>query len=289
MNIICFLTLRPSKLFYQFCKKLINTKYDIYICIDDNSYNIPGCDDTIKIIKVDNNECEKAGFKSSVLYFQNQACSRDKALYYFCKNEIDYQYIWFIEEDVFLPTADIISKLDNKYPSGDLLCREHRQVSLDNYKPTKVTVYAKGMISKFANFNTKITPFANLVSKIDLGQTNYTVGMISAIRVSKKLMNIINNFASEFNTLFIDEALFTTLSYKNGLVVVTPYEFTTILFNKQWNKNDININNLYHPIKSTLTQYEYRNNNIPIQQNTPQQTIYINPPQMTKKILYYKK
>lgn len=287
MNIICFLTLRPSKLFYQFCKKLINTEYDVYICIDDNSYNIPDCDDTIKIIKIDNNECIQAGFKSSVLYFQNQACSRDKALYYFCKNEIDYNYIWFIEEDVFLPTADIISNLDNKYHSGDLLCREHRKISLDNHKSTKTVVYTNRMISKFVN-NTQSMPFANLVAKINLGQTHYTVGMISAIRMSKTLMNIIKNFAAEYNTLFIDEALFTTLSYKNNLNVVTPNEFNTILFNKNWNKSDININNLYHPIKNTITQYEYRNNKIPIQQNTPQQII-IKPPQMTKKVLYYKK
>jgi hypothetical protein len=125
MNIICFLTLRPNKLFYDFCKTLIRPDYEVYICIDDNSYDIPSYDNIIKIIKIDNQECIDAGFKSTVLYFQNQACSRDKALYYFSKNNIDYKYIWFIEEDVFLPTSDVINNLDDKYHDADLLCRSN--------------------------------------------------------------------------------------------------------------------------------------------------------------------
>ena len=32
-NIICFLTVSPSALFYDFCKKLKNNNTDIYICI----------------------------------------------------------------------------------------------------------------------------------------------------------------------------------------------------------------------------------------------------------------
>jgi hypothetical protein len=125
MNIICFLTLRPSKLFYNFCKKLIKDNYDVYICIDDNSYNIPDYDNIIKIIKIDNQECINAGFKSTVLYFQDKACARDKALYYFCKNDINYNFIWFIEEDVFIPRPEIISEIDAEYPDADLVCKQN--------------------------------------------------------------------------------------------------------------------------------------------------------------------
>ena len=86
MNIICFLTVRPSKLFYDFCKK-INCKnnYNIYICIDDNYYSIPKYDCAIEIIKINNELCELAGYKSSVMNHNNKAVSRDKALYYFNK------------------------------------------------------------------------------------------------------------------------------------------------------------------------------------------------------------
>ena len=42
-NIICFLTVNPSELFYNFVKILQdhNKNYDIYICIDNNNYTIP--------------------------------------------------------------------------------------------------------------------------------------------------------------------------------------------------------------------------------------------------------
>lgn len=288
MNIICFLTLRPNKLFYDFCKTLMRDNYEIYICIDDNSYNIPDYDNIIKIIKVDNQECENAGFKNSVLYFKNRACSRDKALYYFCKNDMEYKYIWFIEEDVFLPTKDIINNLDNKYPEGDLLCREHRSISLNNYKGTRRYIYQDN-IFKFAK-NDPNFPFANLLNNINIGQKEYTVGMICVVRLSKKLMNIINNFATQYKTLFIDEALFSTLSYKNNLSVVLPGEFNTLLFKKDWRKHDININNLYHPIKDINLHYEYRNTSHPhIKPSNPPTPTYKNQPmKITKRLLYYR-
>ena len=287
MNIICFLTLRPNKLFYDFCKTLIRPNYEVYICIDDNLYDIPSYDNIIKIIKIDNEECISAGFKSTVLYFQNQACSRDKALYYFCKNDIDYKYIWFIEEDVFLPTSDVINNLDDKYHEADLLCRSHKEIHLDLDKdyhiPIKKTILY-GKLTKTQAILNNNPPFANLISK--LNYSKYTVGMISVIRVSKKLMNIIKDFALEYKTLFIDEAFFSTISYKNNLLVITPIEFNTILFTKIWKKTDINLNNLYHPIKDIKKQYEYRNNNIITDTiiEQPTQNYKIN-----KKVLLYKK
>jgi hypothetical protein len=291
MNIICFLTLRPNKLFYDFCKTLKKDNYDIYICIDDSSHDIPEYDNIIKIIKIDKKECEDTGFKNSVLYFKDQACSRDKALYYFCKNDIDYKYIWFIEEDVFLPTSNIILDLDNKYPDCDLLCRQHRKVSLENYKPLKQIIYHNNLFKKFKMDNPKV-PFGELIKNINIGQIDYTVGMISAIRMSKNLMNVINDFVSQYNTLFIDEVMFTTLSYKYNLSIITPTEFNTILFNKTWTINDIDFNNLYHPIKDINKQYQYRkkyNTELKIKlQNESKTELNIQPIKMTKKVLYYK-
>ena len=42
--------------------------------------------------------------------------------FYFYKNDdINYDYIWFIEEDVFIPNINTIQNINNKYESGDLL------------------------------------------------------------------------------------------------------------------------------------------------------------------------
>ena len=127
MNIICLLSVNPCIKTYNFFKSIqLNTQYDVYIVIDNNNYDIPNYDGVVKIIKIDNNECEMNGFKSSVLYFDNKACSRDKALYYFSKKFIDYDHIWFVEEDVFIPNIYTIENIDKKYNSqSDLIVSSH--------------------------------------------------------------------------------------------------------------------------------------------------------------------
>jgi hypothetical protein len=52
-NIICFLAIKPELLFYNFCIDLKNDNpnIDIYVFVDDNTYEIPILDERIKIIK----------------------------------------------------------------------------------------------------------------------------------------------------------------------------------------------------------------------------------------------
>jgi len=129
-------------------------------------------------------------------------------------------------------------------------------------------------------------PFADLVRKADIGN-KYFIGMICVIRMSKTLMYIIYNYDNEKKTLFIDEVLFSTLAYKNNLIIIKPSEFNTIYYNKNWNKNIINnINNLYHPVKNINLQYDFRNifnvQSAQIQYNQPAL-------KLNKKIMYYKR
>ena len=103
MNIVCLLSVRPCMKTYTFFKDMqLRSDYDVYIVVDDNTCELPPS--PVNIIKLDSATCEKEGYKSSVLTFDNKACSRDKALYYFNKNQIKYDFIWFIEEDVFIPS-----------------------------------------------------------------------------------------------------------------------------------------------------------------------------------------
>ena len=78
--------------------------------------------------------------------------------------------------------------------------------------------------------------------------------MICAIRCSKTLMNCIKEYADTYKKLFLDEAFFNTLAIHNNLLVETPYELSTIVFQRHWSKIKINPNHLYHPIKSVKRQ-----------------------------------
>jgi hypothetical protein len=247
-QIICFLTVRPNELFYNFCLKLKNEKTDIYICIDDDNHNIPNYNDEIPIIKIERSICEASGFKSTVHTndplnsFNNKAVSRDKALYYFCKNDIDYEHIWFIEEDVFIPTEQTIENLNIMYPEGDLLCRDN------------IIVYEK----QYGDSQWEWPHWSHVNSQIQI-EPPYSRSMVCAIRCSKNIMNVIHDYASKYNNLFMDEVLFTTLALHNNFPIVCPHELSSILWTNEWNKWDItSSNNLYHPIKDIITQYEFR-------------------------------
>jgi hypothetical protein len=255
MNIICFLTVKPCILTLKFCEQLQNeSNYNVRVFVDDNDYRIPDIfNGNIEIIKINNKTCEDKGYKSTVMWLDNKACSRDKALYYLNINDIEYDNVWLIEEDVFIPNIETISNIDIKYPNGDLLSRHHSIVN--TYQDTR----------KY------IIPYLKK-KKI---KAPYAQSMISAIRCSKKLVKIIGKHAEINNDLFLDEALFNTLALQNNLDVLTIKELNSIKYKKKWTIKDIKqigINNLYHRIKDIQKHYSYRKelenqNNIEKQSN----------------------
>ena len=123
MNIICLLSVKPCAKTYEFFRDLKKqSAYEVIIVIDDNKHEIPGYDGIVPLIKMDPTICEKVGFKSCIQWLNNKAVSRDKALYYF--NHVydkPYENIWFVEEDVFIPSVKTIQNMDAKYPTGDLI------------------------------------------------------------------------------------------------------------------------------------------------------------------------
>lgn len=237
VNIIkCFLTVNPNELFYNFIKQLPDLN-NIYICIDNNNYNIPNYDKKIKIIKVDNNICEINGFKNTHSIIKGST-SREKALYFFYKNKINYDYIWFIEEDVFIPTVETIKKIDIKYPNQDLLIRDHEIIYEKRYD------WHWKLVNK------------QLKDKIALPYAWCKGAGVCAIRCSKKILECIFNLAQKYKTLFFCEIMFNTIALHNNLNVKDIEELKTIKWRKKngWQKNEINKNNLYHPIKSIKNQ-----------------------------------
>lgn len=240
-NIIkCFLTVTPNKLFYNFIKQLPDID-NIYICIDNNDYNIPNYDGKIKIIKINNNMCENEGFKNTHSYIRGST-SREKALYYFYKNNINYNHIWFIEEDVFIPTIETIKNIDIKYPNQDLLVRDHDIIYIKKYD------WHWNLVNK------------QLSNKINLPYAWCKGAGICAIRCSKKFLECIFNHALKYKTLFFCEVMFNTIALHNNLIVKDIKELKTIKWRKEngWLKHKININNLYHPVKSIEKQYQLR-------------------------------
>jgi hypothetical protein len=250
-NIICFLTVKPTKEFYDFAKTFKNNEYDVYIIIDSNEYIIPEYDGVIPIIKVNNNVCESRGFKNTLYYCDNKAFARDKALYYFTVSRISFMYLWLIEEDVFIPNTTIIPSIDVKYPGYDLLC-----------KANKIT----SKITQPVDWH-----WPKIKSNIFI-QLPWACSLVCAIRITPKLLGCIAKYAKMFNTLFLDEALFNTIAIHNGLSIRAIEELSKLEFNKRWNINDFSYKYLYHPIKNIQDQIFIRkhleNANTPVTDNS---------------------
>jgi hypothetical protein len=213
----------------------MNSEYMVYIVIDDNNYMIPEYDGIVKIIKINNLEAESNGYRDCILSLKNKAGSRDKALYYFNRNSIDYNFIWFVEEDVFIPSIQSIKLIDSKYLTHDLL-------SASNH-----IIYEKHTDWLWKTVNSQIS--------LDLP---YACSMICAIRCSKKMLQSIDNYVMTYNRLFLDEALFNTLAIHDMLDIACPKELSSITYCHKWTYKDIISTKLYHPVKSIDQQYKFR-------------------------------
>ena len=89
-------------------------------------------------------------------------------------------------------------------------------------------------------------------------QPPYYYGMMCIVRFSKEMINCINTYAYKNKTLFFLEALFPTIAIKNNLKYNCPSEFHNIHYRCDFTKNDINVNNLYHPVKDLNNHIYFR-------------------------------
>ena len=250
---ICILSTKLTDVLYRFVTDLKNKDtnhlYDYYICVDktlDNKDFEKYNQNDINIINIEDKIPESYGFKGSVLYFPTKACSRDKGLYYFSIVNTSYNHTWFIEEDVFFYNLNTIIRMDNQYNNSyDLLLRDIT-IKKEN----------KNLDWHWSRVNGKINlPWA--------------CGMICVIRISKILLEKIKEYALKNKTLFLDEALFSTIALHNNLKINTPVEFSTIydsdwtkMNENNWDKNKLNskINRdiFLHPVKNLDEHIPYR-------------------------------
>jgi len=239
VKIICLITRIPNKIWCDFLN--VFKKYNIFIIVDDNDYDL--CDfinnyKHITFIKVDNEKCTLHGCIDVNFTLKKLISGWDKALYYFGVEYKEYNHIWFIEDDVFFCNEDTILKIDNQYINEDLLSN----IYYENKDGHKNTWHWK---------------------KIKIHYSfPYYCGMMCAVRFSNKMLNCIINYAKQYKTLFFLEALFPTIAIKNNLQYNTPKEFKNIYYRHNFDGNNINIYNLYHPVKKLTNHIHYREKNI---------------------------
>ena len=226
---ICILCVKPNPITVDYLHTLHRQNYDVYICLDNINVTVPKYNPSIvNVLKIDSDVCEKNHYFGTVDYCPNRACSRDKALYHFSFINTSYDYVWFLEEDVFIPDKHTIELIDVKYSCADLLSQEHTI----NYGDGKAEHWQHWDKSK----NKIALPWAK--------------SMICAVRVSHILLQRIKSFSEKYRHLLFDEMLFNTIALHNDLVVETPNELKHITFSfSDVCVNTYNKSCLYQPVR----------------------------------------
>jgi hypothetical protein len=221
---VCFLCRKIETAVVDFAIEL-SSHLDVYILSDfEPDFKIQS--PNITIINVSDEEVRKSGFHSAntVDWIPKDVMAIDKALYYFCKQN-NSKYVWFIEDDVFIPHVDLLSAINSAHPQADLLTKSNisKEESLD----------WPGWVR----------------SDLQYIDGPYYHSLACAVRLSRKMLNTLSEFVSKNNRLVFIEFMYNTLALKNNLTIETPEALSTIEFRKEYKFGDFNVNCLYHPIK----------------------------------------
>ena len=247
---ICLLCVKPDKIHIDFFNSIIN--YEIFMLCDDNNCNTNLLDNTkIKIIKICDKESYKNGFKNSNSCVDKNPSAWDKVFYYFSKINLNYDYVWILEDDVFVPNNDIFMNLDKIYGHSDLL--------------------SKSNINYIVN-NKDSYLWSSATNKYELP---WFKSMVCCCRISKQLFQEIRKYVEEKSELFFIETMINTIAYHKKLVIKEVKEFENInpkpqrgnRYRKIFNGNpiwmtksiiDLKKNYMQHPVKNLELHEQFR-------------------------------
>lgn len=249
---ICFICVDPEKLI-KFAEELQNNNpfYDVIILCDNIHCQVP--ETNIQIVKITDDESASNNFIYANEFIKKIPSGWDKVLYYFSCINNDYDYVWIIEEDVFIPSVKTIRNIDNNHSNCDFIVSNHRKYQSDGW------------------INYKFVENMDMLGDI-------WISMVCCCRVSRKMFSLIKEFVKDYKRLFFIEAFLNTISEYNKLIISTPIELQYICSkptknrhrhyykknNKtvfDWLQNEIldpNVNMIYHPVKDIDLHYKLR-------------------------------
>lgn len=205
------------------------TYYDVYVIVDNATLEDLSHYQHVKIIHINNDEVERNGFTNSStspkLPFFPKIIAWDKALYYFSQINVQYQHVWFVEDDCFFISENTLKNIDNQYEDTDLIVKDNAVNNEEN---------PSGWHWSVINHLIKSPRCASL---------------IQTCRLSKCLLQKIKSFANEKGQLFFIESMFNTLAYQNNLKIVNPIELSKLSLSVYNDIPNVDEKYLYHAVK----------------------------------------
>jgi len=207
---ICILVVSPNDITCEFISRSATPSHRVFILADDSSADLTGMAlryPAIQFIQVSDSACQAAGFVNANTWgIKKTPTAWDKAFYYFghaCPDQ--FEHVWMVEEDVFVPRPDAFSHIDAQYESTDLLTASH---------------VCRTAHSEWA--------YWNLGDGKTADDSALFSSMVCACRLSRKMLSVIRSYAEAHRTLFYIEIMVNTLAVNAGCSVQTPVELATI-------------------------------------------------------------
>jgi hypothetical protein len=240
---LCFLTGQPSFETIQFALELAqNLSFiDVFIIVDDNKYTNPLLiSSTVRSLQFDETVLMHYGFQQANVVGVSKPCSAwDKALYYFSRQSTHHSFVWFIEDDVFIPSIKAFLSLHQLYSS-----------SYDLVTPD-IDINTNGNLG---SWHWPLVPGTFIIP--------WAKGMVSAVGCSRRLLSAVNEYARWRGHLTFIEFFFHTLAiHDNQMKVVIPVELNTVVYRYDYPFEQIQAKpySWWHPLKNFNQQTEWRN------------------------------
>ena len=233
---LCILTIKPNDNMINRLAKIVKSRMvDIYIICDGYTENIKTRG--VNIVHITDDESIDNGYVNAVCGTIEKECTAwDKAMYYFTKVKTEYKFVWFMEDDVYIPD-NAFQNLHKKY------------VNVNGKDENSMVDYV------VANNNENLTGEETEWShwKTAIGKLDYPLykSMVCAVGMSRRTLDVIKKYVNDNWSMVFLEVMFNTLVMQNGLNMVLAPEFSTIHYQYDWSLKDLrdNPNNLFHPVK----------------------------------------
>ena len=204
------------------------SNFDVFIIIDDTEKYYGKSFKDINIFQIPDEACSpyvNCAYIENGTQLNKTPTAWDKFVYHFCEN-VNYDFVWVFEDDVFIPSVETIIKLDEAYGGFDL-------VTPNNF---------------FKGDSVMDWHWPKIVNKIE---PPYFYSMVCGMGISGRCLQEVKKYAYEHNSLFYHEVMFNTIAMQKGLRVKAAFELRSIVWQGKWEIDEFLLlpNNVFHPIK----------------------------------------
>jgi hypothetical protein len=242
---VCFLTINPALETLQLAEEIAQDtkKYDIdvYVMIDNDSFDLSSIDPSshFRPLKISKEKCVLYGYRQSTRMKRDKynVTSWDKGLLYFCVLNQNYSFVWLIENDVFIPSVQAFRSIHQLYSTNSDL------------------VVPRSMLNLLGN--TSYWHWALAAGKL---VPPWSRSMVNIVGLSRRMLTAIAEYIRWRGVSIYHEFFFNTLAIELNMTMVTPVEFSTNVYrrNYTWEQIRQQPNNFWHPMKDPDIRHTWR-------------------------------